>query len=73
MRLKQDIYRKKLCGVQHSITMADFLMYETQHPIIVIIYSSYFLEVLVELEEYILPRKAISSSFSSYWSVELEE
>ena len=49
MRLKQDIYRKKLCGVQHSITMADFLMYETQHPIIVIIYSSYFLEVLVEL------------------------
>ena len=32
--------------------MADFLMYETQHPIIVIIliiYSSYFLEVLVEL------------------------
>ena len=43
MRLKQDIYRKKLCGVQYSITMADFLVYETQHPIIVIIYSSYFL------------------------------
>ena len=35
-----------------SLIMADFLMYKTQHPIIVIIliiYSSYFLEVLVEL------------------------
>ena len=32
--------------------MAEFLMYETQHPIIIItliIYSSYFLEALVEL------------------------
>ena len=39
----------------HSVIMADFLMPETQQPIIVIIliiYSSYFLQVLVELQEY---------------------
>ena len=48
------IYREKvplrlLCGVQHSVIMADS---ETLHTIIVIIlivYFSYFLEVLVEL------------------------
>ena len=46
--------------------MADFLMYETQHPIIIIIliiYFSFFLQVLVELQEYNVPRTAISSSF----------
>ena len=52
--IKQDIIMKKsipLCGVQHSVIMSDFLMSETQHPIIVNIYifnihSSYILEVL---------------------------
>ena len=38
----------------HSVIMADFIVPETQQPIIhvviiLIIYSSYFLEVLVEL------------------------
>ena len=54
----QCIERKSIptiaCGVWHSVIMADFLMSETQHPIIVIIsntctYSSYFLEALVKL------------------------
>ena len=52
---KQNIYREKkvslwlLCGVQHTVIMADS---ETLHNIIVIIliiYFVYFLEVLVEL------------------------
>ena len=37
---------------QHSVIMADFIMPETQQPIIVIIliiYSPYFLKDLVEL------------------------
>ena len=41
-----------LCGVQHSVIMADFIMPETQQPIIVIIliiYSPYLLKDLVEL------------------------
>ena len=33
----------------HSIIMADFLMPETQQPIMVIIQSFYFLKLLVEL------------------------
>ena len=60
MRRVDKIYGEKsipitcvlLCGVtgvQHSVIMADIVMSETQHTIIVIIYSSYFLEVLVEL------------------------
>ena len=36
--------------------MSDILMSETQHSIIVIVYSS---EVLVELYECIVPKKAI--------------
>ena len=43
----------------HSVIKADFLMPETQQPIIVIIliiYSSHFLKVLVEPQEYIAPR-----------------
>ena len=38
----------------HSVIMTDFLMPETQQPIIVIIliiHSYYFLQVLVELQE----------------------
>ena len=41
-----------LCGVEHSVIIADFLVHETQQPIIVIIliiYSRYFLKDLVEL------------------------
>ena len=38
-----------LCGVQHSVVMADFFMPETQQPIIVIIYSPYLLKDIVEL------------------------
>ena len=32
-----------VCGVQHLVIMAEFLMYETQHPIVIImiIYSSF--------------------------------
>ena len=45
------IYREKsipMIALQHSVVMADFLMHETQHPIIYsyyfdYIYSSYFL------------------------------
>ena len=51
---------------QPSVIMADFFMYETQHPIIVIIlikYSLYFSEALIELYKYIVPKTAISSSF----------
>ena len=67
-----------LCGIQHSVIVADFLMLETQQPIIVIIfiiYSPYFLKDLIKLYEYILGRIAISTSFyvsykllSSCWS-----
>ena len=67
-----------LCGIQHSVIVADFLMLETQQPIIVIIfiiYSPYFLKDLIELYEYISGRIAISTSFyvsykllSSCWS-----
>ena len=43
----------EICGVQHSVIMADFIrMPETQQPIIVIIliiYSPYLLKNLVEL------------------------
>ena len=41
-----------LYGVQHSVIMADFIMPETQQPIIVIIliiYSPYLSKDLVEL------------------------
>ena len=41
-----------LCGVQHSVIMAVFIMPETQQPIIVIfliIYFPYLLKDLVEL------------------------
>ena len=41
-----------LYGVQHSVIMVDFIMPETQQPIIVtilIIYSLYLLKDLVEL------------------------
>ena len=41
-----------LCGVQHSVIMADFIMPKTHQPIIVIIliiYSVYLLKDLVEL------------------------
>ena len=67
-----------LCGIQHSVIVADFLMLETQQPIIVIIfiiYSPYFLKDLIELYEYISGRITISTSFyvnykqlSSCWS-----
>ena len=67
-----------LCGIQHSVIMADFLILETQQAIIVIIfiiYSPYFLKDLIEFYEYILGRIAISTSFyvsykqlSSCWS-----
>ena len=45
------IYREKsipLCGVQHSVIMADFIMPETQQPIIVIILTIYLLNDNVE-------------------------
>ena len=41
-----------LCGVQHSVLMAKFIMPETHQPIIVIIliiYSVYLLKDLIEL------------------------
>ena len=55
--LLNKIYREKvslwlLCGVQHSVLMANFIMPETHQPIIVIIliiYSVYLLKDLVEL------------------------
>ena len=72
-----------LCGIQHSVIMADFLMLKTQQPIIVIIfiiYSPYFLKYLIELYEYISGRIAISTSFyvsykqlSSYWSFLIDQ
>ena len=55
----QDIIMEKkvflqllLCGIQHSVIVADFIMLETQQLIIVIIfiiYSPYFLKYLIEL------------------------
>ena len=70
-----------LCGVQHSLIMADS---ESQHNIIVIIliiYSS-FGDSCRTSGKHIAPRRAISSSFyvklqalnqlSSCWSVEIE-
>ena len=58
MQITNKIMKKKvslwlLCGVQHSVIMADFLVPETQSPIVVIIYSPYFSKDLT----------AISSSF----------
>ena len=50
-----------LCGVQHSVIMADFIMPETQQHtivIILIIYSVYLLKNPVELKEYISGRIA---------------
>ena len=66
--MKTSVYREKkhpydcftnlsedksmLCGVQHSLIMADFIMPETQqHTIVIIsiIYSLYLLKNLVEL------------------------
>ena len=44
---------------RHPVTMADFLMPESQRTIISI---TYFLKVLVELQEYISATTAISSS-----------
>ena len=35
-----------LCGVQHSVIMADFIMPETQQSIIVIILVIYFKEAI---------------------------
>ena len=51
---KQDILRNKvsLWLLLYSVIMADFIMPETQQPIIVIIliiYSSYLLKDIVEL------------------------
>ena len=55
----QQVYIEKkvslwlLYGVQHSVIMADFIMPETQQPIIVIIliiYSLYLSKNLVELK-----------------------
>ena len=66
MEIKVSLQLLLLCGIQHSVIMADFLMFETQQPIIVIIfiiYSSYFLKDLIELYEYISGRIAISTSF----------
>ena len=39
-----------LCDVQHSVIMTNFMMPKTHQPIIVIIYSVYFLKDLVELD-----------------------
>ena len=53
---KQDIITAKkvslLCGVHHSVIMANFILSETHRPIIVIIliiYSVYLLKDLVKL------------------------
>ena len=49
---KKNVSLLLLCDVQHSIIMADFIMPETQQPVIVIIlitYSPYTLKDLVEL------------------------
>ena len=57
--------------VINSVIMADFLMSETQHPVLVVILiidSSYFLKFLVELEEYIVSRTAINSSLFIIYS-----
>ena len=43
---------------RHSVTMADFIMPETQQPIILITYTPYLLKDLVELYEYISGRIA---------------
>ena len=49
---KKSIPMIAFCGVQHSVIMADFIMPETQQPIVVIIliiYSLYLLKNLIEL------------------------
>ena len=51
--------------ILHSVIMADFIMLETQQPIIVIIliiYSLYLLKDDVELQEYI-PGRIVSQQF----------
>ena len=50
--IEKHVALRLLCGAQHSVIMADFLMLETQQPIIVIIliiHSPYLLKDLVEL------------------------
>ena len=50
--IEKKVFLGLLCGVQHSVIMANFIMPETQQPIIVIIliiYSVYLLKNLVEL------------------------
>ena len=50
--IEKKVSLRLLCGVQHSVIMAEFIMPETQQPIIVIIliiYSPYLLKDLVEL------------------------
>ena len=47
-------------GVRRSLIIAEFLMPEAQQPVIVlIIYSSYLLKDITELQEYISDRTAI--------------
>ena len=49
MYIEKKVSLWLLCGVQHTVIMANFIMPETNQPIIVIIYSVYFLKNLVEL------------------------
>ena len=47
LQTRYIVKKVSLCGVQHSVMMADFIMPETQQPIIVIIliiYSPYLLK-----------------------------
>ena len=50
--------KSMLCGVRHSVIMADFMMPETQQHTIVIILIIYSVYLLVELKEYISGRIA---------------
>ena len=56
MKIKVSLWL--LCGVQHSVIMANFMMPETHQLIIVIILIIYLLKNLVELKEYISGRIA---------------
>ena len=50
--IEKKVSLRLLCGVHHSVIMANFIMPETHQPIIVIIliiYSVYLLKDLVEL------------------------
>ena len=61
IQVKIKVFLSLLCGVHHSVIMANFMMPETLQPIIVIIliiYSVYLLKNLVELKEYISGRIA---------------